>query len=162
KQVLRRQVDDSAKARNKVNALESNLIESKVSKIRERPSLRLAIKIPSPGVRVGRRGNHSRQHHPRSLQRVALPSLIAPEGSAWGRQQVLGVHGKMREEQQRGAVGRCRDINEGTIGITGGDHQRRQRAGSGFAKKLLGYRLGVEVGCGLHPRTSPYFNQPYL
>src|SRR5262249_49023862 len=103
-----------------------------------------------PRVRISGRRSGAHQHHPRTLQRIAVPSLINHQRDPWVGEQVLGVNGKTREEEQRRAISRCCDVDEGAIGITRGDHQGRQCAGSGLTQELLGYRLGVEVGRWLH------------
>ncbi len=127
-------------------------VEREVGEAGEHFRLGLAVEIAPARLRVVGHGRRPHQHHAGALQRIALLALVDHQRDARVGEDVLGVHGKARDQQQRRAVGRGRDVHQRAIGIARTGHQRRQRPGAALAQELLGGNLGVEIGRGVHGR----------
>ena len=83
----------------------------------------------------------------------SLRSSIISETRGIG-EDVLGVHGQPRDQQQRRAVGGGRHIDQRAIGIAGTGHQGRQRARPALAQELLGGYSGLKSGVGFIGASS--------
>ncbi len=139
--LLRLEIDDAAEAGDQMRGLERHPVEGEVGKAREHFRLRLAIEIAPARVRVLGCGGGSHEHDAGPLQGIAGLALVDHERDARVGENVLGVHGKARDQQQRRAVGRGRDIDQRAIGIARARHQGRQRPRAALAQKLLGGEL---------------------
>ena len=148
--VARLKVDDAAETSDQMRGLERHQIEGEVAKAREHLRLRLAIEIAAARLRVLRGSGGSHEHDAGPLQGIARLALVDHERDARIGENVLGVHGKARDQQQRRTVGRGRDIDQRAVGIARGGHQRRQCPRAALAQKLLGGGRGVEIRGGLH------------
>src|SRR5262245_9760230 len=133
-----------------MRGLERHLIEGEVAKVREHLRLRLAIEIAPARARVLGWGGGSHEHDTGPLQGIAHLALVDHKRDARVGENVLGVHGKARDQQQRCTVRCGRDIDQRAIGIARAGHQGGQCPRAALAQKLLGGGYGVEIWGGLH------------
>ena len=154
------EIDDAAEARDQMRAGEREPVEGEIGEADKHLGLGLALEIAPPRVAVVGRRRRAHQHDAGALQGIARLALVDHQRDPRIGQHVLGVHGEPRDQQQRRPIGGGRDVNQGAVGIAGPRHQRRQRGAAALAQKLLGGRLGVEIGCRLHRLTPPGRNFP--
>ena len=146
--ILRLEIDDAAEAGDEMRGLERHPVEGEIGKAREHFRLGLALEIAPAclGSSVAAAVPMSMTRAP--LQRVALLALVDHERDARVGENILGVHGKARDQQERRPVGRGRDIHQRAIGIARAGHQRRQGPRAALAQELLGGSAGLKSGVG--------------
>jgi hypothetical protein len=120
--VLRLEINDAPKAGDEMGGLERDPIEGEIGKAGEHFRLRLALEIAPACVRVIRRGGGSREHDAGPLQGVACLALVDHQRDARVGENILGVHGKARNQQEGRPVGRGRDIDQRAIRIARACH----------------------------------------
>jgi len=99
----------------------------------------------------------TRQHDPRSLERIAFGPLVEHQRSPGIAEQVPGVKGEARNQQDRRAIGTAGDIDQRAIGIAAAGHQGGQGALPAAAQQRPGEAGCVEISGGLH-RSSRHIS----
>ncbi len=139
--VLRFQIDDAAKARNEMRAAERDAVKCEIRKVCEHRRFRLSREITAAVICIVRLFGAAHQHDARALQRITLLALVEHERDARIGEDVLGVDRQLRNQQNRRAVERGRDIDQRAIGVPGIRHQGRERAAAALAQELFGGEL---------------------
>ena len=145
----RLEIDDAAEAGDQMRALElrSGRTRSRRSP-RTSPPRAGARDSAGARLRIVGRGRRSHQHHAGALQRIAGLALVDHQRHARVGEDVLGVHGQPRDQQQRRPVGRGRDVHQRAIGVA------RSRASASPAR-----RSGPRAGASWRPawgRNRPW------
>ena len=96
----------------------------------------------------------ARQHDPRALERIAGGALVQHQRDPVIAEDIFRMHGKPRDQQDRGSVGMAGDIDEGTIGIAAFGHQGGQRALPAPPQQRTGEFRRVKISGGLHRLIS--------
>jgi len=100
-----------------MRTLERHPIEGEIGKPREHLRLRLALEITPASVAIAGDGSGSHEHDPRALQWVARLALIEHERDPRIGENILGVHGKPRDQQEWRTVSRSGNIHQRAVGI---------------------------------------------
>jgi len=106
-----------------------NQKERKILEIDESFRRRMGVKIAPPHNLKMIRCNFfgpSHQHDPRAFQGIAVSTFVEHQRDASVGENVFGVHGEPRNQQDRRPVGVAGDVDQGTIRVSTTGHQGRQ------------------------------------
>ena len=91
-----------------------------------------------------------RDHDARALQRIARDALVQHQRDPRISEDVLGVHGKPRDQQNRRAVGIGADIDQRAIRVAATGHQGRERPLPAPPQQRFGRAGRVKIGGPMH------------
>ncbi|MHC2497059.1 hypothetical protein ACVI8K_003975 [Bradyrhizobium barranii subsp. barranii] len=151
-ELLGLEIDNAAEAGDQMGSRGSNSEEREILKRNKGLGGWMGIEIPPleeilVGIGLFRPAG---QHDSGALQRIAGRAFVQHQGDPVIRQDVPGVHGQARDQQDRRAIGVARQIDQGAIGIAAAGHQRCQRPLARAPEQRFGKLSGVEIGGRVH------------